>query len=133
MMQASHYLLLANAVLISHIGIVVFIVVGQLLIVAGAIARWQWIRNIWFRAIHLALMVYVAMQTWFGLVCPLTTVEQWFRIKAGQGSYDGDFIGYWLGHLLFYQAPPWVFMAVYSGFALLVAATWCWAPPRRRA
>jgi uncharacterized protein YqgC (DUF456 family) len=131
-MSPNTYLLLANTVLISHVGIVLFIVLGQLLIFAGAIAHWNWIRSIWFRAIHLALMVYVAMQTWFSMVCPLTTLEQWFRLKAGQGSYDGDFIGYWLGKLLFYQAPPWVFTVVYSSFALLVAASWWWAPPRRR-
>ena len=132
-MQSVHYLLLANAVLITHVGVVAFIVVGQLLILIGAVARWGWIRNLWFRASHLSLMVYVALQTWFGLVCPLTTLEQWLRAAGGQSSYQGDFIGHWLGRLLFYQAPAWVFVAVYSAFALFITASWWWAPPRRRA
>ncbi len=129
-MNASLYLLLANAVLISHVGIVLFIVLGQLLVAIGVFKQWRWIRNLPFRALHLAAIVYVAMQTWFGLVCPLTTLEQWLRVQGGQGSYEGDFIGYWLGKLLFYQAEPWVFMVIYTGFALLVAAGWWWAPPR---
>lgn len=127
-----NYLALANAVLIAHVGVVAFILLGQLLIVAGALAGWAWVRNPWLRALHLAAIAYVAAQTWFGLVCPLTTLEQWLRLQAGQTSYQGDFIGYWLGRLLFYQAPPAVFVTVYSLFALLVAATWWWAPPRRR-
>ncbi len=129
-MTPSSYLLLANAVLISHVGIVLFIVLGQLLVIIGALRGWRWIRNLPWRALHLAAIVYVALQTWIGLVCPLTTLEQWLRIQAGQGSFDGDFIGYWLGKLLFYRAEPWVFTAVYTGFALLVAAGWWWAPPR---
>lgn len=129
-MNSFPYLLLANAVLISHVGIVLFIVLGQLLVITGALRHWRWIRNLPFRALHLAAIVYVAMQTWFGLVCPLTTLEQWLRVQGGQGGYEGDFIGYWLGKLLFYQAEPWVFMVIYTGFALLVAAGWWWAPPR---
>lgn len=127
------YLLLANAVLIAHVAVVAFIVVGQLLIVIGAVAGWGWVRNLWLRALHLSAIVYVAVQTWFGLVCPLTTLEQWLRVQGGQTSFKGDFIGYWLQQLLFYQAPPWVFVTVYSTFAVLVAATWWKAPPRRRA
>lgn len=129
-MNSFPYLLLANAVLISHVGIVLFIVLGQLLVAIGVFKQWRWIRNLPFRALHLAAIVYVAMQTWFGLVCPLTTLEQRLRVQGGQGSYEGDFIGYWLGKLLFYQAEPWVFMVIYTGFALLVAAGWWWAPPR---
>lgn len=129
-MNSFSYLILANAVLISHVGIVLFIVLGQLLVVIGAFKHWRWIRNLPFRALHLAAIVYVAMQTWFGLVCPLTTFEQWLRVQGGQGSYEGDFIGYWLAKLLFYQAEPWVFMVIYTAFALLVAAGWWWAPPR---
>src|SRR4051812_33809809 len=115
------YQFMADAVLILHVGIVLFIVLGQALIVAGALLGWRWIRHLVFRALHLAAILYVALQTWFGLVCPLTTLEQWLRVQAGEGTYTGDFIGHWLSRLLFYEAPPWVFIAVYSIFALLVA------------
>ena len=43
---------------------------------------------------------------------------------------EGSFIQHWAGELLYYSAPPWVFIAVYTGFALLVLAAWFTVPPR---
>ena len=54
------YHLLADVALVFHAGIVLFIVLGQALIVAGALAGWRWIRTPSLRAVHLAAMVYVA-------------------------------------------------------------------------
>lgn len=129
-MSASSYQMLANAVLVLHVGIVLFIIFGLLLTLIGAACKWEWVRNIWFRALHLGAIAYVAMEAWLGIVCPLTTLEVWLRAQAGQASYEGDFIAHWLGQLLFYQAPPWVFTAAYSSFTLLVVLSWVLVPPR---
>ena len=43
-----------------HAAYVAFVVVGQLLIFAGWLARWQWIRNAWFRGIHVLTIFIVA-------------------------------------------------------------------------
>lgn len=135
MSHSAFYLAMANAVLILHVGIVFFIVVGLVLILAGGALGWRWVRNVWFRMAHLAAIVVVVLESWMGIVCPLTTLEQWLRVQAGQTAYSGDFIGYWLGRILFFQAEPWVFIALYSAFALLVAASWFMVRPvwpRRR-
>jgi hypothetical protein len=118
------YRALADAVLVLHVGVVLFVVAGLLLTLAGGALRWRWVHNFWFRAAHLAAIAYVALQAWFDIVCPLTTLEQWLRGKAGQVAFEGDFIGYWFGKLLFYQAPPWVFIAAYTLFGLAVAWSW---------
>lgn len=123
---------LANAVLTLHVGVVLFVVAGLILTLVGGALRWRWVRNFWFRAAHLAAIAYVALQSWFDIVCPLTTLEQWLRMQAGQVAYEGDFIGYWLGKLLFYQGPPWVFIAAYSMFGLLVVWSWFAVRPRAR-
>ena len=123
--------LLANAVLIVHVGIVLFIIGGLVLTLAGALARWRWVRNFWFRALHLAGIGYIAMEAWLGIVCPLTTLELWLRERAGQAVYEGDFVAHWLRQLMFYEAPPWVFIAAYSAFGLLVLLGWWMAPPAR--
>jgi hypothetical protein len=51
-------------------------------------------------------------------------------------GYAHDFIGYWLDWLIFYDAPSWVFTAVYLTFGMLVLSTLWLAPvrwpPRRR-
>jgi hypothetical protein len=131
MISAYQYQLLANIVLVLHSCIVVFVVGGLLTILIGAPLHWRWTRNVWFRAAHLLAIVYVAIESWAGIVCPLTTLEQWLRTQAGQLAYDGDFIAYWLTRFMFFTAPPWVFIAAYSVFGLVVAATWIWLPPRR--
>jgi len=129
---STFYAALANGVLILHIGIVVFIVAGLVLVLAGGALGWRWVRNLWFRSAHLAAIVVVAMEAWAGIVCPLTTLEQWLRLQAGEAAYGGDFIAHWLGRLLYYQAEPWVFILLYSGFGLLVVASWWLVRPRPR-
>lgn len=126
------YRALADGVLVLHVGVVLFVIGGLLLTLIGGRLGWRWVRNLAFRAAHLAAIAYVALQSWFGIMCPLTTLEQWLRARAGQVSYEGDFIAFWLGRLLFYEAPPWVFIAAYSGFGLLVALSWWLVPPARR-
>jgi hypothetical protein len=130
------YPFLANVVLIAHVGIVLFIVGGLLLTLLGGALRWQWVRNFWFRTLHLVGIAYIAMEAWMGIVCPLTTLELWLRELGGQTVYEGDFIAHWMRQIMFYEAPPWVFIAAYSGFGALVLASWflvrpSW--PRRRA
>jgi hypothetical protein len=128
-LSAEQYRLLADAVLVLHASIVAFVVLGLPLILAGAHWQWRWVRNFWFRISHLAAITYVAGQTWFGIDCPLTTLEVTMRLRSGAAPHEGDFVEYWLSRILFYHAPPWVFLALYTGFALLVLYTWVTLPP----
>ena len=120
---------LADLVVILHAAYVAFVVLGFAAILAGAAARWRWVRNFYFRAAHLAAIGLVLAQTVAGLVCPLTTIENWLRERAGQSDYPGSFIAYWAHQLIFYDWPDWVFTALYLGFAILVAAALWLAPP----
>jgi len=122
--------LAADAVLLLHALFVAFVVFGLLLICIGWPLRWSWVRNRWFRLAHLAAIAVVALQSWLGLICPLTTLEMHLRRQAGAADYPGSFVAHWLGTLLYYEAPAWVFVAAYTGFGLLVAASWYWLRPR---
>ncbi len=124
---------LADAVLTLHVGIVLFVVGGLPLIWFGRWRGWHWSDAWWFRLAHLAAIAVVAAQSWFGIVCPLTTLEMWLRGRAHGAVYAGSFIEHWLQRLLYWQAPPWVFVLAYTTFALLVVATWVLWPPRHRA
>lgn len=123
---------LADAVLTVHVGIVLFVVLGLVLVLVGNRRGWPWVNDLWFRLAHLAAIAVVVAQAWLGVICPLTTLEVWLRRQAGQLGYDGSFIEYWLQQVLYYDAPAWVFIALYTGFGLLVVASWWWFPPRRR-
>jgi hypothetical protein len=125
--------LLADLVLVLHLAVVVFVGGGLMLIVAGNLRQRPWVNAYWFRLLHLAAIAFVAAQAWLGAICPLTTLEMWLRTQAGAATYNGGFIEHWLHRLLFYTAPPWVFMLGYTLFGLMVAAAWLYFPPGRRA
>ncbi|MBT8088371.1 MAG: DUF2784 domain-containing protein, partial [Gammaproteobacteria bacterium] len=76
-------LLIADGLLLLHTLFVLFVVIGLLLIVAGRFLSWDWVRNPWFRLVHLVCIGIVVVQSWFGIVCPLTTWEMALREKAG--------------------------------------------------
>ncbi|MEX2120964.1 MAG: DUF2784 domain-containing protein [Pirellulales bacterium] len=125
------YGLLADIVVVVHFVYVAFVVVGQLLILGGAALRWKWIRNFWFRVVHLAAILVVAMQAVLGMVCPLTTWENKLRRLAGQTVEEGSFVARWVHSVLFFELPPQFFTMAYLVFALLVLGTLLWIPPRR--
>ena len=99
------YALLADAVLVLHTGIVLFVVGGLLLVVLGNWRGWPWVNRPWFRLAHLAAITVVVAESWLGLTCPLTTLEWWLRARAGVAPYESSFIAHWLQTLLFYAAP----------------------------
>jgi hypothetical protein len=125
------YKLVADLVVVLHAGYVAFVVVGQLGVLVGILRRWAWIRNPWFRWLHLTAISVVVVEALLGIVCPLTTLETWLRSHSGHAAYTGDFIGHWVHELLFFDAPPWVFTLIYAAFGLIVVATFLLAPPRR--
>lgn len=123
------YQALADAVLLLHLAVVVFVVGGLLAIVAGRFAGWRWVHSPWFRAAHLLAIGVVVVQAWLGQTCPLTTLESWLRLQAGDAGYRSGFIEHWVRAILFYEAPTWVFTLLYTAFALLVLASWWYFPP----
>ena len=123
-------LLIADIILLTHFLFVIFIILGLTLILIGRLFSWSWIRNPWFRIIHLICIGIVILQSWFGVICPLTIWEMTFRADAGEAVYSGTFIAYWLNKLLYYQAPQWVFAVCYTLFGLLILASWYWVRPR---
>jgi hypothetical protein len=124
------YLLAADAVLITHALFVAFVVFGLFLVIAGGLLKWSWVRNIWFRVTHLIAIGIVVLQSWFGVLCPLTTWEMALRGRAGETAYTDSFIAYWLNRVLFYQAPDWVFITGYTLFGGLVLVSWFCVQPR---
>ncbi|MBR2513483.1 MAG: DUF2784 domain-containing protein [Halomonas sp.] len=125
-------LLLADAILFIHVLFVAFVVLGLVAIYAGYLLGWRWVRNPFFRITHLCAIVYVVVQSWLGMVCPLTIWEMALRAKAGVDTYGGSFIQHWLHNLLYFTAPEWVFMLVYTLFGSLVVASWFVVRPRPR-
>lgn len=120
--------MLADAIVIAHLMIVLFILAGVPLVYLGAALRWTWVRGWRWRVLHLGAIVFIAAESILGIACPLTVWEDTLR---GQRSESG-FIERWIDRLLFYDAPTWVFTLAYVAFAALVLVTWIAVPPARR-
>jgi polyferredoxin len=126
------YQFLADAVLILHLGVILFVIGGLVAIVAGNLRGWHWINRWPFRLLHLAAIAVVVGQAWLGRLCPLTTLESWLRAQAGSPGYDGSFVEHWVQRIIFYEAPAWTFTAAYTAFGLLVVVAWWYFPPARK-
>ncbi|WP_249976652.1 DUF2784 domain-containing protein [Vreelandella olivaria] len=132
-MSSQSLLLLADTILIIHVLFVAFVVLGLFAVYIGYFLKWGWVRNRVFRITHLCAIGYVVGQAWLGAICPLTTWEMALRAEAGAATYSGSFIQYWLQSLLYYSAPEWVFVLVYTVFGSLVLASWFAVRPNQRA
>jgi len=121
--------MIADAILVVHFLIVLFNVGGLVVVWIGAPLRWHWIRNPWFRYLHLAAMGFVAAEALLGIACPLTVWEDALR----GGARPESFVGRLVRWLMFYQAPEWAFATAYVAWALATLATLRLVPPRRRA
>ena len=124
------WLPLADAVLVLHIGVVLFVIGGLAAVVVGNLRGWRWVNRRAFRFLHLATIGVVVVQAWLGEWCPLTLLESWLRLRGGQPGYPTGFIAHWLHRLLYWEAPLWVFALAYSAFGALVLLAWWRWPPR---
>ena len=85
------YHILANLVVVIHLVFVIFAVLGAVLII--------WRR--WIVWLHIPAFLWSVWIEFTGGICPLTPLENWFRIKAGQGGYKGDFVATYLLPVLY--------------------------------
>jgi hypothetical protein len=118
----------ADALLVLHFAIVVFITGGLILTWIGGALGWSWVRNPWFRYLHLAAIACVALEALAGMVCPITLWEDALR----GGARPESFVGRWVQQLLYYRAPEWVFTTLYVAWAAAALLTLRLVPPRSR-
>ena len=125
-------LILADIIAVIHLGYVIYVILGFILIVVGIICRWKWIRNLPFRITHLLAIVGVACEALLGVNCPLTVLEFKLRYASNFSEEKVSFISTIIDSLLYYNAPGWLFTIIYVAFALLVIITFIIAPPTRK-
>lgn len=85
------YRLLADAVLLLHLGFILFALFGALLVAR----RRRWL------PVHLAAAGWGVLVEATGAVCPLTWAELYFRRLAGEAGYRGGFIDHYLAPLIY--------------------------------
>jgi hypothetical protein len=85
------YRLLADTVVVLHLAFTIFVVVG------GFLAH-RWHAVIW---IHIPSAIWGALIEFAGWTCPLTPLENWFRLKGGATGYSSGFIEQYILPLLY--------------------------------
>jgi uncharacterized protein DUF2784 len=105
------YRWLADAVIAVHFAFLAYVIVG------GFVAlRWRW--TIWT---HLAACAWaVAILTVPGLVCPLTTAQNWAADRGGEARYTGGFIDRYIENVIYPARYTPIVQAV-VGLAVLIS------------
>ena len=85
------YRVLADGVVLIHLGFVAFVVLG-------GIAALRWPRVAW---VHLPCAAWGAWISFAGWICPLTPLENRLRVAADADAYGGGFVEHYLLPLLY--------------------------------
>ena len=112
--------MLANIVVVLHVGFVVFLPIG------GFIA-WRWRGVMWA---HLACVAIGVVSVAINFDCPLTTWEQSLRRGAGQRVYTEGFIDHYLTGKVYPHGYQWVVQLI---FAACIIGSYAWMFRRHRA
>jgi hypothetical protein len=80
------YRLLADTVLLLHLGFILFVVAGGLLVLRRRGVAW----------LHLPAAAWGALIQFAGWTCPLTPLENRLRALGGQAGYSGGFVEHYL-------------------------------------
>ncbi|MNC57312.1 hypothetical protein D3C75_1069660 [compost metagenome] len=116
--------LVADAILVVHLGFVLFGLLGGLLVL--------WKRGILLLQLPTAAWAIFVELT--GRGCPLTAWEQQLRLRAGEAGYSVGFVEHYLLPLLY---PDWLTLPVQyvlAGVVLIVnlaVYAWVWRSWRR--
>jgi hypothetical protein len=76
------YALLADGIVVLHLLFILFVVSGGFLAL-------KWLKIVY---LHIPAVVWGVYIEFSGKICPLTPLENWFRLNSGQIGYEGDFI-----------------------------------------
>ena len=81
-----NYSIVADALVIAHLAFIVFVMLGGLL----------QLKLRWFICLHLPAVAWGILVELLGWLCPLTPLEQHFRLLAGEAGYSGGFVQHYL-------------------------------------
>jgi hypothetical protein len=87
------YGILADLVVVVHLGFIVFVFLGALLVL-------RWPRLVYP---HVTAAVWGALVEFKHWPCPLTPLENWLRTRSGADAYGGGFVDHYIVPIVY---PP---------------------------
>ncbi|MEF8709657.1 MAG: DUF2784 domain-containing protein [Candidatus Accumulibacter propinquus] len=98
---------LADGIVVLHLLLIIFVVVG-----GGLVLRWPGLA-----LLHLPAACWGAAIELSGGICPLTPLENQFRLAAGAAGYPGSFIEHYLLPIIY---PAGLTRGIQYGLAAVV-------------
>lgn len=133
MLAPGHYGHMADIVAAIHFLYIMFVVIGQIVIIMGLFFNLAFVKSVIFRSTHLVAILIVAIQRIAGVRCPLTILENHLNTLAGRTvNPDITFLARLLRELTYYRFPSWTFTFMYVGFGVFVLLTFVLFPPKLR-
>ncbi len=102
-------ILFSEIVLLFHFCIFLFIILSFILIPLGYYQKWEWVKNKYYRLIHLVLMGIVFIETILGFMCPLTILENFLRNDIEINNKITQFIH----QIMYWNLPTYQFIILY--------------------
>ena len=109
----------ADAVVVVHLGFIVFVAVGGLLA-----WRWRWL--VW---VHVPAVAWGAAIVLVGFECPLTPLEKYLRGLGGEPDYEGGFVDRYVEDVIY---PGELTPLLRAIAAVLIGVGWAGLVRRRR-
>lgn len=82
---------LADGVLVVHLAFVLFVALGGFVVL-------RWPRVAW---LHVPAAIWGVYIEFTGRICPLTPLENSFRVRGGEAGYSGGFIDHYITALIY--------------------------------
>ena len=119
--HAMLYRLLADVVVVTHFGFILFVGVGGLLV-------WRRPRLVW---LHAPAVMWAVAIVAVGVPCPLTVLENQLRRMGGEPVYRGGFVDHYIEDVIYPHRFTPLLQAVAA--VVVVAGYAGWFDRRRRA
>ncbi len=111
----------ADFLLVLHFAFILFVILGGFLVL-----KWRWVI-----LLHLPSVVWGALVEFQGWICPLTPLEQKFRIAAGEEGYSGGFIQHYLLPVIYPEALTRDIQLAMGAFVIVInLAVYAWIAKR---
>ncbi|UCH81372.1 MAG: DUF2784 domain-containing protein [Nitrospiraceae bacterium] len=118
-----HYWLAANIIVLTHLGFIIFVTFGGLLLLRSR--KWAWV--------HLPSAIWGSTVEFMGWICPLTPLENRLREKGGHEIYSEDFIEHYIMPIIYPSGYTRGFQIVLGVSVIVInAVLYSWAFKRRR-
>ena len=117
--------LFSEIVLLFHFCIFLFMVLSFFLIPLGYNQKWEWVKNRYYRLIHLILMGIIFIETILGFMCPLTILENFLRNNIRINNKITQIIH----QIMYWDLPTYQFIILYLLSLLYLIFLWFFFKP----